>query len=755
MKTVNYMPPSGPMQGYATVPATSDAKEYLRLLLRHKLGLLLTLALGVGLATLYLISKAPTYEASTLLEVSESGSLTGADSTPSWAPPKDLKQEANILRSRKVLTPVVDNFQLRNVVEPKKIPVLGDVTLRVPMLAEWIGSLAFAKQYAWSETNVEVTDFSVPKNWEDEPLTLVSLGNDTYSLQHNNQAIIDSAKVGESIVVQMPPSDEQLKLQIGAIDAPEGVRFDLTRLSVQTTISDLSQNLITETTDAKSSMITIKLRGEDPAQTADLVNAIAEEYSAVKLASERKDADAQLAFYRGSLPSVEADYLAAQEALAAYRMEIGSYSQNSQVQNALQQMNRLDAQLSDLNIELAQKQARYTVDHPDIRRLEKDIAEIRTERRVYSGRVARSPIVERELALKENDVATTLELFNDTRDKLNKLERDQQAYVSQVTLVDTALTPRKPISPNPLLAMVGGTLATLFLYMLYLTLRSALSTVISDQESLERASGLPVFINIPKSSAQRKIASKLVTTTDPTKLLPGKSSGGKELVAADNNVLALNRPDDYSVENLRGLRSMLEDVMDGAPNNVLMITSPLPSMGKSFVSMNLAVLLAQAGKRVLLIDADYQRGQLHKSLGLPMGPGLPEVVRGKSELKETVKPTSVQNLYCIPRGFMGSEVGRELPSDKEFGAFMQVVAPRFDIAIIDTPPVLSVATAAALGKHAGSSIMVIKEGEVKEPQLTEALKRLSFSGVRVNGCILNGSATPTPRHYAYYREQVD
>jgi len=401
------------MQGYATVPATSDAKEYLRLLLRHKLGLFLTLALGVGLATLYLISKAPTYEASTLLEVSESGSLTGADNTPSWVPPKDLKQEANILRSRKVLTPVVDNFQLRNVIEPKKIPVLGDVTLRVPVLAEWISSLGFAKQYAWGETNVEVTDFSVPKNWEDEPLTLVSLGNDSYSLQHNDRAIIESAKVGESIVVQMPPSDEQLKLQIGAIDAPEGVQFNLMRLSVQTTISDLSQNLITETTDAKSSMITIKLRGEDPAQTADLVNAIAEEYSSVKLASERKDADAQLAFYRGSLPGVEADYLAAQQALAAYRMEIGSYSQNSQVQNALQQMNRLDAQLSDLNIELAQKQARYTTDHPDIRRLEKDIAEIRTERRVYSGRVARSPIVERELSLKENDVATTLELFND------------------------------------------------------------------------------------------------------------------------------------------------------------------------------------------------------------------------------------------------------------------------------------------------------------------------------------------------------
>ncbi len=752
MKTVNYMPPGAPMHGYATVPATSDAKEYLRLLLRHKLGILLTLLLGVGLATLYLISKAPTYEASTLLEVSDTGSLANEGNRPAWAPPKDLKEEANILRSRKVLNPIVDQYSLRNTVSANKFPVLGDITERVPALADWISGLEFAKSYAWRPAELVVAQFAVPRQWEDEALTLTVLEGNKYAVEHDGVSVIDTASVGESIVVELPPY-EPLRLMIAEIDAPEGVKFSLTRQSLQNTIADLSSNLITETSDAKSSMINIKFRGEDPQKTADIVNSIAQEYSSVKLNTETRDAQAKLQFYRESLPAVQADYLAAQEALANFRARTGSYDQDTQNSINLRQMERLDAQLSDLEIELAQKQKRYTIDHPDIKRLTKDIEEIQRERGRYAGRIRSAPNVERELSVLENDLAVATELRNETQENLNKLERDQKAYVSQVSLWDPALTPRKPISPNALLAMVGGTLATLFLYMLYLTLRSALSTVISDQESLERASGLPVFMSIPKSGAQRRIGNN--TTVDPRKLLPGTTSSSKALAPADSNVLALSKPEDYSVENLRGLRSMLEDVMDGAANNVLMITSPLPSMGKSFVSMNLAVLLAQAGKRVLLIDADYQRGQLHKSLGLPMGPGLPEVVRGKSELKETVKPASVQNLYCIPRGFMGGEVGREMPSDKEFGAFMQVVAPRFDIAIIDTPPVLSVATAASLGKHAGSSIMVIKEGEVKEPQLTEALKRLSFSGVRVNGCILNGASTPTPKHYAYYREQID
>lgn len=739
------------MQGYATVPATSDAKEYLRLLLRHKFGLLLTLLLGIGLAMLYLISTAPTYEASTLLEVRDSGKINEEDSGV-YKEKKDLKEESNILRSRKVLNPIVDQYQLRDTIEAKSIPVLSDVTKRMPFLADWIAGLDFAKAYAWGNTNLEIAQFSVPREWEDEELILTVLENDRYALERDGQEIINEAAVGENILVELGNYDP-ITLLVTAIDAPEGVRFSLAKQSLQVTISELSSNLITETSDAKSSMINIKLRDEDAKKSANMVNSIAQEYSSVKLSAETRDANAKLNFYTESLPSVEADYRAAQAALTKFKNDGRIVRQDEQTIAALRQMDRLDAEISDLQIELNQKSARYTVGHPDIKRLQKDIDEVRAERNRYAARVRNAPQVEGDLDALENDLEQAKELYTETVNALNKYVRDQKAYVSQVSIIDEALTPRKPISPNPLLAVVGGTLATMFLYMLYLTLRSALSTVISDQDALERASGLPVFMNIPKSGAQKRLGSG--ANVNPRRLLPGATSGSRALATADSNVLALSKPEDYSIENLRGLRSMLEDVMDGAANNVLMITSPLPSMGKSFVSMNLAVLLAQAGKRVLLIDADYQRGQLHKSLGLPMGPGLPEVVRGKSELKETVKPTSVQNLYCIPRGFMGGEAGREMPSDKEFSAFMQVVAPRFDIAIIDTPPVLSVATAMSLGKHAGSSIMIIKEGEVKEPQLTEALKRLSFSGVRVNGCILNGSSAPTPRHYAYYREQID
>lgn len=750
MKTLNYPHAGAPMQGYATVPATSDAKEYLRLLLRHKIGLFLTLLLGLALAWLYLISTDKTYETSALVEVNKAENYftgDGAANQTDWNAPT-IKEEANLLQSRRVLSPVVEQFGLRTVSEARRIPVLGSLTQRIPPLADLAESIGFLKPYAWKDATLELATLSVPRQWEDRSMTLTALGNDTYSLTaDNDELLIDNAQVGETVQIDIANRDP-LVIQVAELDAPEGVEFSVTRRSLQATVSSLRSNLATETTDSKSRMITVKLRGNDPVHIADVTNSILEEYKSVKLGSQNRSSDAEFLVFKEQLPGVEAELRAAEVALSEFRRTNNSFEQDTQVKFKLAQLDKLETELLEKELERDDLLKRYTVNHPTPKRLQKEIDVLNQKIREVRGGIRSAPDTQREQAILEDEVETKRKLFIEISEKLQKLELANVGNVGEVQIIDDALPPRKPVSPSTLLSVAGGTLATLFLYTLYLTLRSALSTVISDQDSLERASGLPVYMNIPKSSAQRKLGSP--SPVDTRNMLPG--SGGTKAISG--NVLALSKPEDYSIENLRGLRSMLEDVMASANNNVLMFTSPLPSMGKSFLSLNLAVLVAQTGKKVLLIDADYQRGQLHKSLGLPAGPGLPEVVRGKSELKETVKATSVPNLYCIARGYSGGS-GSEMPSDKEFGAFLDVVAPRFDLAIIDTPPVLSVSTAASLGKHAGSTIMVVKEGKVKEPQLNEALKRLTFSGVRVSGSIMNSSSNPTPSHYTYYQEQLD
>ncbi|MFT5895982.1 MAG: tyrosine-protein kinase Etk/Wzc, partial [bacterium] len=668
---------------------------------------------------------------------------------PDWNAP-GIKEEANLLQSRRVLSPVVDAFNLRTNAEPKRVPVLGAVTQRIPMLAQILENFSYTLSYAWGDASIEVDQLTVPRRLEDIELTLTVLSGGEYSLNDEDQVLIERAAVGNQIAVEFS-NQGPLIVQISEIRAPEGVQFSLVRSSLQSTVTALRSSLSTETTDSKTRMMNVKLRGTDPVHIADLTNAILAEYTSVKLGSQNRSSDAELLVFEEQLPRVEAELRASEVALSEFRRNSNSFNQDTQINFKLAQLDKLETDLLEKEVERDDLLKRYTLDHPTPKRLQKAIDVLNDKIRQVRGTIQSAPNTQRELAILEDELDTKRNLFIEISEKLQKLKLANVGNVGEVQIIDDALPPRKPVSPSTLLAIAGGTLATLFLYTLYLTLRSALSTVISDQDSLERASGLPVFMNIPKSSAQRRIGSPV--TLDPRKLLPGANTGDVSK-AISSNVLALSKPEDYSIENLRGLRSMLEDLMAEANNNVLMFTSPLPSMGKSFLSLNLAVLVAQTGKKVLLIDADYQRGQLHKSLGLPSGPGLPEVVRGKSELKETVKPTSISNLYCIARGYSGGN-GSEIPSAKEFGAFLNVVAPRFDIVIIDTPPVLSVSTAASLGKHAGSTIMVVKEGEVKEPQLNEALKRLTFSGVRISGCIMNGSSIPTPKHYTYYREQLD
>lgn len=739
------------MQGYATVPATSDAKAYLKLLLSHKLGLLLTFLLGVGLAWLYLISTKPVYETSALVEVVERGNVYDdeGNGTIDFNAPT-INEEANRLRSRRVLQPVVDEFDLRTEVTPRRVPVLSELAARIPVLSDNISGLEAAKAYAWDDSSLELAELDVPRNLEDETLILTALGDGKYSLAHEDRVLLESGSVGQRLQIDLG-NDRLITLAVRSLDARAGVQFDVVRYSLEETITQLRDSLSTETSDSKSRMITVKLAGENPDKIADLTNAIVNEYQKVRLGSENLATRTELEVYEEDLPRVETELREAEVALSTFRRNSQSYDEDEQTRAKIRQLDKLETQLIDLQIERDELAERYTNVHPSLRKQNKEIAVIERAISTIASSIRSRPDTQRELSVLEQEVETKLSLFTEMNEDLQRLRVAQAGNVGSVDIFDPALAPRKPVSPNAAVALVGATLGTLFLYLLWLTLRSALTTTITDQESLERASGLPVYMNIPNSSAQKRIASG-PAVVDPRRLLPGPNTPD---AIVNSRVLALAKPDDYSVENLRGLRSMLDDVMAGAENNVLMVTSPLPSMGKSFVSLNLAVLLAQAGRRVLLIDADYQRGQLHKSLGLPVGPGLPEVVGGKSELRETVKVTSVQNLYCIPRGFSGDAGGSETPSDKEFAAFMQVVAPRFDIAIIDTPPVLSVATAGTLGRHAGSTIMVVKEGEVKEPQLNETIKRLMFSGVRVSGCILNGSSTPTPKHYAYYREQLD
>jgi len=188
---------------------------------------------------------------------------------------------------------------------------------------------------------------------------------------------------------------------------------------------------------------------------------------------------------------------------------------------------------------------------------------------------------------------------------------------------------------------------------------------------------------------------------------------------------------------MRSLRTSLKFAMLEARNPVLTITSPTPGVGKSFVSANLACVVAQAGQRVLLIDADMRRGFLHRAFGLEPTRGLSEALASGLALSQVVSQTEQPNLHLLGCGFAAPNPS-ELLMHQNFARLLKEAEAFYDLIIVDTPPVLAVTDAVLVAQLAGTTLLVTRFGLSTAAQIEAAKRRLSQNGVLVKGAILNG-----------------
>lgn len=180
-----------------------------------------------------------------------------------------------------------------------------------------------------------------------------------------------------------------------------------------------------------------------------------------------------------------------------------------------------------------------------------------------------------------------------------------------------------------------------------------------------------------------------------------------------------------------------------------MVVGATPSVGKSFVSANLAAVLAMSNKRVLLIDFDLRKGYLHRVFNLPEAKGLADYLTGVMPLAEIIKPTQNANLDVITSGYILPNPS-ELLMSVDHKIALNELNERYDYIIIDTPPVLSVTDAAIIGQYAGTTLLVAKYAVSTIKEIELAAQRLAGSRIRIQGVILNGVETQRLPHYGYY-----
>jgi tyrosine-protein kinase Etk/Wzc len=301
-----------------------------------------------------------------------------------------------------------------------------------------------------------------------------------------------------------------------------------------------------------------------------------------------------------------------------------------------------------------------------------------------------------------------------------------------VHIVDTAMRPGAPAKPKKTLIVSAAALLGLILGTGFVLLRRNLFKGIVDPGQVERTFQLPVYGLVPLSHEQG-----LLEKRAPVR-------GGNRA----RELLANACPRDLTVESLRSLRTSLQFSVLDARNRVVMLTGSVPGVGKSFLTANLAVLLAHSGKRVLMIDGDMRRGSLERYLGGAQENGFSELLSGQISLDEAIRATDVDNLNFIACGRRPPNPSELLMSPR-LAQYLETLAQRYDMLLIDTPPVLAVTDAAIIGAHAGSTFLVVRSGLHSEGELADTLKRLRTAGVRVQGCIFNAVPPRARGSYAY------
>jgi tyrosine-protein kinase Etk/Wzc len=190
------------------------------------------------------------------------------------------------------------------------------------------------------------------------------------------------------------------------------------------------------------------------------------------------------------------------------------------------------------------------------------------------------------------------------------------------------------------------------------------------------------------------------------------------------------------VEALRSLRTSLHFALLEARNNIIMFTGPTAGLGKSFISTNLGAVLAQGGKRVVVVDADLRRGLLCRYFGAAQTPGVSNYIAENAELKTVIKKSAVERLDFIPSGTRPPNPA-EILMHERFANLLNTLSRSYDFVLVDTPPILPVTDAAIVGRLAGTTLLVLKSAEHPMRAVEEAVRRLRTAGVQVRGTIFN------------------
>lgn len=710
-----------------------DLRLVLALLAGGKWLILGCVAVSFCIAYIYQEVTRPVYLAEALIQVEKKqSSLPGiSDIGNIFSGQSNGVTEIEVMKSGFVLGEAVEKEFLQISIKPRYVPVIGEFLAwrhsekKPDILAPPYFGLT---QYNSGGEYIAISGLHVADKLVNKPLLLKNIDGERFELSLGQASVKLVGQVGSVA----KSDDGAAVILVSQLRANPGAEFFVSVKRKVDAINRLKGSLKIVEQGKNTGVIALSLEGTDRDKIRSVLDRIAEVYQRQNVQRLSEEAERSIEFLNVQIPDIRAKLEAAEELLNSYRAKSATLDMELETRATLNQIVSIESQLNALEIKESELSGRYTKDHPLYVALLDKRTLLEDERSRTSKVIENLPAKQQELLRLARDVQVTSAVYVQLLNKVEELKVARAGTVGNVRILENAYVKNSPIKPNKAIVKFFGIFFGFCIGIGIVVLRYVLRSGLEDPSEIQDKLNLPNYGVVPLSKSQLD-----------TECLDRNHT--------NINVLAYLNDADLALEALRGTRTSLHFAMLEAKNNIVMLTGPSPDIGKSFIATNLAALIGASGQSVLLVDADLRRGHIHKSLGVSREPGLSEILSKDAVLAETLHKGIMQNVDFLCTGALPPNPS-ELFMTSTFTSFLDEVSKRYDIVLLDTPPVLAVTDACYIGKLAGTTMLVARHKKNSFAEVLQTKSVLDQLGVIVKGYIYNFMEYNNSG-YSYYKNR--
>lgn len=698
-----------------------DLLKLLSKMIEHYRTILVIIVIFIGFSLFYCFIATPIYQANVLLQVETKKGGTSAlfgEVSDIFASGGSAASEIEIMTSRMVLGKTIERLHLDIDIQPKYMPIVGSL---------------WAKISGDPKPTLALSLFDIPESEYNKTYTIKYLGND-----NNNYELFDpeGTKVLQGNIGKQAHLGA-ITIKVKQIDAQPGQLFNITKSPIIQTIHNMKSRLNVTEKGKQTGIIELTLNGKDRHDIEAVLNDLSQNYFLQNVARNTEEAQKSLSFLQGHLPKIKGNLEQSEQQLNDFRKKNESIDLTLEGQKALEASVDIQNRLNDLTFQESELSKKFTKQHPIYLSLVDKRNALEQQQAQLSRVIKQLPSTQQEyLKLKRNSGVNN-QLYISLLNKTQELNIAKAGSIGNVRIIDTAVADTKPIAPKKKLIVILAALLGLISGSIYVLIRSRLIAGVENPDEIE-ALDLPLYATVPWSDFQHK------------------SNLNKQY-----EILASTNPADLAVEALRSLRTNLHFSLMQTNNSIITITGPNPNIGKSFISTNLATVLSQGNKKVLLIDADLRKSYLHDLFKIkPKKLGLSSILSRQNTIEECLHHTDIEGLDFIARGQVAPNPS-ELLMQPQLKELLDWAQNHYDWILIDTPPILAVTDATIPAALSGSTLLVARFGMTRVKEIEIAKSRLEQSGIKISGCILNavekkvGSAYNNNFYHYEYKSDTD